>query len=413
MSENEKIKGQLEATGGRPSYLNYDPQSNEWQQEWQKFQVLLKETGIDNSEISIFRRGKRDSKFVFVETTNNDGFSMQSIAERFGGGKYQIKSKIRGEWGPAIAIEIDDRIVGDLDKPATTQNGAPLLDPIALIQAAKSLMPDTGKQDSVMVAMMERQEAARAETTKMIIGLAGALAPVFVAMFSKPVDKESRLLEILLPRMLDQPHKNIQSEIASSLNLMKELRAMAETAEKPDEGLIDKLGKLLMGAAPAVISALAQPQMPMRQIADAPETEPPMNTSTPAQMGGSGGPPPSQPVPDVNAIVPHIYAGMLTRAAANNADPATWAEMIEDVADDAQWEALIGLLMREDWLQILTTQLPALAPHGAWLIRLREEILRDDEPETAEPEIPARESTLPIDSPKEKAVKNGARKKGD
>lgn len=403
MPEDEKPpKGLITSKTGRPSYLSYDPQSDEWQEEWQKIQKTLSDAGVDNSEITVWRKGKRDSRFTFVETIGVDGFTIQGLADRFGGGKYQLKTKIDGQFGPAFAIEIDDRVLGDLDKPQQTgfqQTAAAPVDPVAIIQAAKSLMGDSSSGTNMIVQMLERQEASReasrTEMTKMIVGLAGALAPVFVSMFSRPVDKESKLLEVLLPVLINKP----QMDMTSSLAFIKELRSMAETGDKPNGGFIDKIGELLMASAPAIAGALMQPaQQPMRQITDAiPPEQMPMNT--PAQ-------PEQQPTPNINAVIPQVYAGMLIRAAANNADPATWAEMIADVADDAQWQALMNLLMRSDWLQILTTQIPALAPYGAWLNLLRDELLRDEDgsEQETEPETPA------ANPPASDAGKNGGKK---
>jgi hypothetical protein len=363
--------------GGRPVYVKFDEESEEWNSQYAKMLEIFKEAGVESSEIEVWRRGKKDTKFSFVETITPDGFNLQSISESYGGGKYHFKTKLNGRPGPTFAIEIDSRVKGELDRQQVEVAQQPHTDPIAMLKTVKDVLHGTGDGTSpIMVAMLETMAKEKQSSQALIIGLATAFAPVIAAIVAPRPREENKLLEILLPILLNKPN----ADLASQMTFIKEMKALASNDKDDGPGMMEKLITLAAGALPQLAGAMlpqVQP-VPVKQITDGPNAAP-------------GMPPPSAvapPPPNLEAIVPRVYAGMLAQAARKDADPDSWADIIADVSDDAQWTALIGLLHRADWWQVIANQLPELASYEAWMNRLKTAILEpdDDEPDlTSEP----------------------------
>lgn len=358
-------------SAGRPTFAQFDPGGEEWEAQYANMMATFKDAGVENSEISVYRRGKKESKYKYVDTVGVDGFSIQGIAEEYGGGKYQFKTKLGGQLGPVFCVEIDDRILGMLDKQTTMPVG-PNYDPLQMLKTVKDVLgdnPQNSATNDILKSMLENQEKQRANSQNLIVGMITAIAPIVAAIISRPsvqpVSSNDKLFEIILPLVMNKPN----TDMAASLEFVKGLKALATDRPEKDSGMLEKIMAMAATALPALAGAVS-PQLtrqlnpPMNQIPDQPQPGQPM--------------PPQQP-PDISQLVPRVYAAMLTKAAKDDADVGPWVSIIEQMTDDTQWDGLQDLLLRADWLAVISHQLPELAPYPEWLGKLRDALLEDED----------------------------------
>lgn len=367
MSDEPSNPNQVQG-GGRVNWSNYVPGGDDWERDYAEMQKVFKEAGAENSEIAVYRRAKKAAKFKYVDTISIEGFTIQGIADEYGGGQYKFTTKLGGQVGPVFYVEIDERILGLLDKQQAAQPASPAYDAVNMLRTVKEVLGDSQGHDNndLLKSLLESQEKSRASQGSMFLGLITAMAPIVAAIISRPVPQSSndKLLELLLPTLMNKPN----TDMAASLEFVKGLKALAsDKPEKDDHGMLEKIMTMAATTLPALVGAMS-PQLtrqvgpPQGQITD----QPPMPNQPPAE-------------PDISKLVPRVYAAMLTKAAQTNASVEPWVEIIEQMTDDAQWDGLQDLLLRADWLAIISAQLPELAPFPEWLGKLRDALLADTE----------------------------------
>lgn len=315
---------------------------------------------------------------TFLTTYAPDTFSLETLQEQHGAGRYRIR--------PAIG----NRFVGG---SRTVALAAPVRKPApaASAEAADPL--------AALAARLERMEAA----------LAGRGTPP-----APPADPDRLTLRDLLPLLrptdgvtvkdllpLLMEKKQAATPVGELVGALRELRDLAPEGSAaaaeadPIAALVPLLAPLLQQAAAAPAPAQHRPAptgkaapAPLRPAQPRPAlTAPPTPSPAPAPAPAPAAAPAPAPAPaadlpaDVAAIVRTIAAAgpLLVCGAQAGGDPATYAEMIDDalIAADADEAAadLIRNSSAETLAALAVQQTPALANYPDFLAAVARELI--------------------------------------
>lgn len=377
-NEPESIPVTQRVTNRPVAGIAMDEQADEESRiQYEFVQDILKQFGGENSSVRILRRAANTTNFAYCAKIPIDLFQVDSLAVRYGGGTYRCQVvNALGQYGKSFTIDIDPRIKGEIDQPSTQTQ-----DPLQTMRAFKELTGDNANPFMEMMrSQAERAEKVEAEmraarvassdqTTKLILGLASAVAPVFAAMMARPAPPESQLMTILVSKMLDKPDNS--EAMLNAFVKLKELTTDGsnDKSTKEEGGMIKEILKL---AGPVIAGAMMPQQQPMMK-----QVSPPMPQQVPTDV------PPQQPQVDINQIVNRTYLTIILRAAESKGDVVSMANVIESAIDSQQADQLRGFLNQDNWFELLIAQAPMFEPHREWMTELRNELMVDDEEESA------------------------------
>lgn len=289
-------------------------------------------------------RRKLDGSQPFLATIPADGFSLEAVRDMWGGGAYQVfllndRKRIRSQ----TRVDIDGAPKGDGGMGAPIAAAAP---------AGESEVARGLRELRELVMQMKNAPPA-----------AAAVNPIdsAVAMVTAIQSATAPLLEAVLKTKQQDP-----GEI-----MLRTLRLGFHLAQKNGggEGKRDPIDRLIDDFAMPLISRINSAGVPTEQPQPAPAPEP---QPQPAQL-------PEGP-PWVGIIGPFIPR--LCMLASFGKNPAVWAGVIADEADDAQAEQLKQLLAGEGFAEQFFTTFPATLQHREWFNELLTELgeaLKDEE----------------------------------
>lgn len=391
---------------------------------------------LTGGRVKILRRGKNDLKHAHCGEMIPENFSIESVRQAFGGGDYIARGmRANGTQFKQVSFVIDHRIKGDLDNPPGNQsnNGSEV---IALVEklVAVGVIQKPGTQDrnpdsellplmmkqmqesnQNMIAMITQQSQ---QSMQMFMGMLTTLVPL---LSGKAGDKSERkddtgsLTALMMPvftKMLERGTQPVPAiSLKDQLDALLTLKELAESDEPHEKSGIEKLVAL---AGPVLMTLMGGGGMqgipqPMPQIDTSAPPQP-----LPATQSGNPNPEPLQPVPGANGEVPiqvvhhprspgldpaiepintddmtlkiKMFLELLINAAANDADPVVYFELIQDQLTEKQYDDLVDSIRGDDWQIRLGLTDPRVEPLLPWFEKLRQGMLTDGEsfPEPSE-----------------------------
>lgn len=347
-------------------HVDPEPEPYELDQEESELDRVFAELGGESSldaKVMVYRIRKDSPKDIFMFECLPPEFSLQTLAEKYGGGKFRVRVYVRRENGQrSLAanqiVEIEPPLVGAIPGSST---GTPANDTMTRLLEKLDRLTETRQLDA-NPAVNPMQQFKEIITMASLMREAFGGAPA-VAQTSSPLEmlKMMReLKEVGADLFGGNGGGSVQSDFALLANTARDfLPVIREAIQQPPQPV-----------------ALAQiPQVPQPARAPMPQTRTPLQTN-PAT------PKPSQEDQEMSLMI-SLYLKQLARKAAENADPAPQADALLDLIPESALPDFLAKLERDDWFTGLTQLQQTIAPHRAWFDRLRAEILaqfEDDAP---------------------------------
>jgi hypothetical protein len=302
-----------------------------------------------DAKVNVYQLDENRSK-SFVGSYLPTEFSLERVQDRYGPGAYEIHVRSGGKLATRKIIKI-----------ATPK----------IVETAPTNGIDADKLIGTMNHGFQQMGAMFAQA---LAGLA--------ATQPKPKSTTEMLQEMALMKELmggNQPPVPPQDPLAM-INLAVELSEKIRPREgEPSAGEI--ILEAVKNFAPAINEMVAAkqaqeaPAMPVGMLPQHPVSPPPI-------------PGPMVPVPasspqmeqDEMNVAFQIYCRTLLGAAANDADPMTYANNILDLAQEDQ---VLAFVNRSDWFSEVVRVLPDAAKFAPWFGQLRTDILELTKPEDA------------------------------
>lgn len=344
---------------------------------------VLDQIGVGNASVEISRVALGDTRPQYLDTWPASEFTLQALADAYGGGKFYVK--VRNSNGTYAA------------------NGTIPIDPSRKPKAQPAPAPEPPKTDPVLLAILDEMKASREEMKAL------RAAPV-----AAPVDPTQQLVTLSQVVKNLQPAGGADAGLAAVVSEMRaELRALRD--RKPDGGLRETLELLqtakellpdaapergggggfmegLAGALAPMIAKMVMPGMaaPAPLAVEAPPEDLPKTAQSvhnsaahpPAAQSGTAAaahppaPAPAASVPDAGGLADVVFA-----AAAVNEPVEVFNEKLEEHLSARQYNGLCEVLERDTWLTELFGADKRADTHKAWLTNLRAVMLGEDEEE--------------------------------
>jgi len=317
----------------------------------------------ESVEVRIFRSHPSlgGGKMNYVDTIGTEVFSLEYVAENYGGGKYKAEffgiRKLGNRAGKGLirteAFEIDPAIsprnpknlglggAGAPSKAGGEDSMKALVDGgiVALLQA--------------QVSMIERLNKPSVDWGTVLTAVGAIMTPIITSLMSRkdPVELAKEIVATTQPTA----HKDGLKEMRELLGLLGELKSAAGL-ESPEDmppwlRVVDKFAPKLLDAA------RVQDQMAMTQQQQQPtQPQQPEDMTNPTQL--------------VQAIAPQLAAW------ASQGRSTAWAceALLYDIPEGLH-PMLAQRLQQPSIIPEIVTNVPTLAPFQGWLESLREELL--------------------------------------
>lgn len=367
-------------------------------------------TGEAKVHVYRVRQGIRPP-FAFLFATTAAQFAIEDVQARYGGGDYFVKAWQRGVSGSLVneRFAIEGEPIVQRPAPVAIANPTPGAPPIMMLPGGQ------GDAISALAGMF----------TSAIDRLAATLQ----AAQPRGRDLKETLELLTIAKSLAAPASaapDVLGLLSNVMGIMREAQPITGEGGKADvwslmQSAVDKVlpaiieRTALLPATPALPgpTAPAFPGLP-RGVVPAPlAPSAPGSLAEAARLASENAPqaapgapgamiapaPAAQAVRTDPAVTATLgaYAAMFVQAAMIGADPADYAANVVDMIDaNPQAEpAVRAFLARPDWIEELSRQAPAVAPHRAWFARLGADVLSQldapaeppaDEEEGADPE---------------------------
>jgi len=348
-----------------------------------KIQQLVRELGLTGGAARIFRQPPGGSDYNYEGEVPVDNFSLETIKETHGGGRYVVKLVASGgKFVKQIKFTIDPRYIGSLHQPKPTVSTTASDSYMARLDAQIERSERNARDH--MTLMMGVMQANQQSMLQLVSAIVANKAPVNVT----PAEPASRLLEVMTPLLLQQmtqPRTENGNDLSKLTDLVKLARELGgnPAPEDKEADMMDKLMKVLQVGAPLVgafMSRGGQPTHPSQPVQVNPATRP-IPTSEESQMSAAQA--------KMRGLLNTLKAvrPILIRAARKNSDIVSYLDILNDSLDDEGNQMLTMALQQENWLQILFDNDPDVTAHIGWFENFRQMILNpDDDEEKATPQ---------------------------
>lgn len=284
---------------------------------------------------------------------------MDEIAHEAGGGTFTIQfKKANGEYVGQTTVTFDPKFY---NKPAATKD-------------------TTQEGIFLLLAEMQKQTAALVENSRRdTLDLLKTLIPAMTANKGPNYTEIAALGEIFRGGNGGNPVDTLKTGLELGLRLGE--------GREPASGM-EKLLETLGGPAVAILSKLAAaPRLPA-PAAPAPSPAVPATTPKPlTDPEPAALPPPAAPVPtaETSGVKGHElykkYVPGILDAARKNESPKEWADAILDLIAPVYHPYMLALLEKPELVEILGSYEPEARNYAPWITAVRDEILKQFEPE--------------------------------
>ena len=317
-----------------------------------RFQSVVSRHGIDSLKIKLDRRG-RGSELEwccdYLPQEWQDG-DLSLIREQWGPGQYQLRVVARNGIAMREMITIAEQRAPIVQTQAPSEMRELLSGLMegqrALLEAIAHRPDPTAQMQQTLGLMVTMREA---------MGLSAAPAATNPsAMLGDIVGAIRQLREVaeeVSPKAAPDSD-NPLAMLPPVLDIVKAAMAQQQQSQVAP-----------MMALPPSIAATDPRQMSLPEI---PPTVAPMQQSQPEP----------DPEEDMQSVVLKIMMSRLVLLAHRNAPPEKAAALIEQYAPDE----LFDLIEAPNWFDLLTNLLPDLKPYPEWCGKVRDILMRDDDP---------------------------------
>lgn len=314
-----------------------------------------------------------------------------TIAARFGGGKYKLQLKDKDESGSMDIRETHQIQIPGVYRPPRELPGL-TPDPVAAPKAEVGTLPagegKTGTSDILSAgilqlfqsmqqandmnnkiltaALADRNTGPRTDWGELLRVVAPGLFALLTAILTREKDEGKDPLELArdLVTMMQQSQPK-QSPMAEAVAAVKDLIAAKDMLDSPAAEPADPLT--------ATLPKLAEILLTEQNRRQGPRTGSPAGPVAPAplQLVKEGPMPPTPPVPGPAwKQLLQVHGGRLLEEAAIDRDPAFLAELIVTYSGPADHQALVELLSLPDGEAQLVQMVPGLGAYNAWRTEL-------------------------------------------
>jgi hypothetical protein len=193
-------------------------------------------------------------------------------------------------------------------------------------------------------------------------------------------------------------------DIEKLIGVVAKLRDLTGPAEAPERESREEKSDFfsdVMRALPSILKTLTTVRLPPPQQQQIQQEQQPAPQAAP-QAAAQAAPQaqPNPPAPDAAKVNKQALAQFLPQlvSAAEEGSPAPeYASLVRGAMDDEQFDAIIVLLDRDDWLAILSDAHPPVMKWSNWFVTLRTELIKiaDEEADDGEEEEPIEVETVP------------------
>lgn len=393
------------------------------QPEPEEVQMLLSELGDEDHKVVVYRFSKELKKFARLDSYSHKEFSLDTLGDTYGGGKYRIYVfRPNGQILHSKVIEIDEA-----KKPKQDASQG------VIATGPQVIIPPQQDMTKVMDMMMSQSERNQALMMTMMTKMAEAMTGV--ARQPAPPSIVKDMGDILaLQKMMENRADPQTANVNAVLNGLKQGMELAQMAgaggEKEEGGLMGILNKLLpafVGGQPSMADtvmralapvarpqALPAPARPAPVLRPAPTTIPAPAPAVP-QIAAAPVPAPAvPPTPEEPVIVAPKEEGMnlgmslivamykapILDMAKANFEPEKAAEIIALRIPEAYYAVCLDFTNKEDRVELVNQFIPELKPYGEWVGKVLDggkviltEYFDDETPEAiptdAQPAAPA------------------------
>jgi hypothetical protein len=357
--------------------------------------ALIHDEQLGIAEAHLWVKDK-SGRFVYLTTIPIENFSIDSIAQTYGGGQYRAywRDSKHKQTGKQSSFQIDSRIVGEISKsPNTTErsNEAVTVQMLQMIKELKAPAFPTNSNDqtTLLMAMMRQQSESQQmlmqmqlEATKSqqgnMVALVTALAPVLSSFLTTknvtPTSSDGEIIKLLLSKQLEG--KDTLGELEKLISLQRKLENGGQDEEEDEE---DSPFKQLMNGAsmalPSIIQAVTGKamQQPTPQQLPQPTQSPQLDVE---EIEEEYEQEPIQITPQMELnIAARIFFNSLLRAAkSGKQNQASFAEQALNMLNDEQKLTMYNNLQKDNWFDMFSNE-PEAIPHKEWFAVLREKFI--------------------------------------
>lgn len=343
------------------------------QAEIEKMRDILLAQELSGGSIAIKRKGPGEGEFSYCATWSIEDFSIDAIANHFGGGMYKFQAlKTNGKFFKQFAASIDPRKKGTLDKTEASDSGLAntiavrAMDTLGKPQdnsfMVEMLKLSAGGGDKMMVLMMGVMQAQQAQTLEMMKTL------------SNQQNKGPDLMPLIVALISRQPEKG--ASLSEMLDNLKQLRELTGDSP-PEESLVSKI---ITTAAP-LIAPLAQAFMNRGQDQAIQRGHVEQVAPKAAPLAPQIAEMPQEAIDDGTRQLVDLM-NRLTLAAKRDSPPELYAELVEEELSPELLAGLKNVLLFPNWFDAITANAPDSSPYVEWFGALREILLTEPEPES-------------------------------
>ena len=300
--------------------------------------------GID-AKVNVYQLDQNRNK-SFVRAFMPTEFSLETVQSEYGPGDYEIHVRKDGKLATRKVI----KIAVPKNQPAPVASSG--------VDSAK---------------LIETMQAGFREMATMF---SGALTNM-TANQPKPKTTMETLQEIAMMRDLMGVNNASAPAGPDPMQLFEMATQIAEKIQPRvgEPGAGEVILEAIKNFGPVLTQAAqnAQNRPPVLQPNPAPQIPAPLSTHV-----ETGTPTPTEGTDQMN-IARRMYLNLLISNAANNNDPATYAQLMLDVAGEAQ---ALEFANAPDWFERLCGEEPRATNYRAWFEELRENVLELTKPET-------------------------------
>lgn len=324
---------------------------------------VLEQLG-DQSGVTIkVYRYRKDGSGGYIGTMDPEEFSVENMAERFGGGEFRVRvfdSGNRIQFNRRICIEAPvkdfSRDPSQFNAPAPVESG---IEKLAAVMTHGFM--ELGK-------LVVNQSNSRPQTDPL-----------------EQLEKLSGVMRNLMPQTAPAQSGPSMSEL---FGIFKTGLEMGKEAGGGASSEFDVMKVALENLGPVFAAAMQnQPHTPAAEQSDAPALPNPAPNPQPKTEGEN-----------VNFAARFLVQTLLN-AAKRNADPTLYADFI---LDNASPEQINSVLAPADWWEKITAHVPAAVPHRAWCTAVRRLVL---DPEALADGLTAKDK--PVNNAPKKQPKKG------
>lgn len=355
-----------------------DPMVDMENKEWERIAGILESYG-DGAQVMLKCKKRGEKDYVHMGFMPVDGFSVDAVADEYGGGEYKCTVKrTDGKLGQGFTLRIDHRKKGRLDN---SQSSSGSTTPADVLLLAKQLTPDNSaliamlkdqadKGDKTLPLIIQMMQQSQAQQMQMMTGMMAAMAQMGQGRSSQ--GDMMPLLQLLLPILLTKDKPLRLKDMIEDVHAVQEM--LPGGAPKEEEGVFASLlktvgPKLLEVLAPVLLGGGAPPEGMMPQPGTVQQQLPPAQ------------PQPINQEQEEMKLMMALAIKQLIAAARRNEDPAKFYEKVENIIPEDVRSSIVVMLQKENWFEELTKQIPDLTSFYAWCEGFRNRILQDYQPE--------------------------------